>query len=162
MGGALQEQVKDPQSDLAGVTSSSGTINEREWAKSLLLALKASDGRLEKLEKVVEHQGQKSTDDSRSAYKFEKKLYEEQHDLSLKVLRHLQNVSSFDSNVPVGRDKIEAGMSLIKERDKFSVLADSSGWDVALCYANEPLTEDSEDERKNCRVKKVKLEGTNV
>ena len=96
-------------------TSSSGTISEREWAKSLLLAQKASYGRLEKLEKVVEHQGQKSTDDSLSGQKFEKKLYE-------KVLRHLQNVASFDSSVPVGRDEIEAGLSLIKERDKFLVL----------------------------------------
>ena len=64
---------------------------------------------------MVEHQGRKSTDDSLSGHKFEKKLYEEQHDFNLKVLRHLQNVASFDSSVPVGRDKIEAGMSLIKE-----------------------------------------------
>ena len=80
---------------------------------------KDSDGRLEKLEKVVEHQGQKSTDDSLSGHKFEKKLSEEQHDFSLKVLRHLPNVASFDSSVPVGRDKIETGMSLIKNKISF-------------------------------------------
>ena len=50
--------------------------NTPEWAKSLLLAQKASDVRLEKLEKVVKHHGQKSTDDSLSGYKLEKKLYE--------------------------------------------------------------------------------------
>ena len=39
----------------------------------------------------------------------------------------------------------------------------SFGWDVALCYAKEPLADDSEDERKIRRArKKVKLEGTNV
>ena len=54
-------------------------------------------------------------------------FYEEQHDFNLKVLRHLQNVASFGSSVPVGRDKIEAAMSLIKERDTFLVLADSFG-----------------------------------
>ena len=132
-----------PQGDFARVafmfkfTSSSGTISEREWAISLLLAQKASDGRLKKLEKAVEHQGQKSTDDSLSGHKFEKKFYEEQHDFNLKVLRHLQNVASFGSNVPVGRDKIEAGLSLIKERDTFLVLVDSFGWNGALCYTKQ-------------------------
>ena len=63
-------------------------------------------------------------------------MYEEQHDFNLKVL------------------KIQAGMSLIKERNKFLVLADSFGWDVALCCAKELLTEDSEDERKIHRAKK--------
>ena len=56
--------------------------NTPEWAKSLLLAQKASDVRLEKLEKVVKHHVQKSTDDSLSGHKFEKKLYEEQHDFN--------------------------------------------------------------------------------
>ena len=54
----------------------------------------------------------------------------------------------------MGRDEIEAGMSLIKERNKFLILADSFRWGVALCYAKEPLAEDSEDERKICRAKK--------
>ena len=121
-------------------------------AKSLLLAQKASDVRLEKLEKVVKHHGQKSIDDLLSGHKFEKKLYEEQHDFNLKVLRHLQNVALLDSSV--GRDEIEAGMSLIKERNKFLVLADSFGWDVTLCYAKELLAEDSDDERKIRRAKK--------
>ena len=136
-------------------TSSCSTIYEEntpEWAKSLLLAQKASDVRLEKLEKVLKHHGQKSTEDSLSGHKFEKKLYEEQHDFNLKVLRHLQNVASLDSSM--GRDEIEAGMSLIKERNKFLILADSFGWDVALCYAKELLAEDSEDERKIRRAKK--------
>ena len=128
--------------------------NTPEWAKSLLLAQKASDVRLEKLEKVVKHHGQKSTNDSLSGHKFKKKLYEEQHDFNLKVLRHLQNVASLDSSV--GRDDIEAGMSLINEQNKFLVLADSFGWDVALCYAKELLAEDSEDERK---IRKAKKEG---
>ena len=132
--------------------------NTPEWAKSLLLAQKASDVRLEK---VIKHHGQKSTNDSLSGHKFKKKFYEEQHDFNLKVLGHLQNLASLDS--VVGKDEIEAGMSLIKERNKFLVLADSCGWDVALCYAKEPLAEDSEDERKIRRAKiKVKLEGTNI
>ena len=38
----------------------------------------------------------------------------------------MQNVISFDSSVPVGRDKIEAGMSLIKERDKLTPLGGMS------------------------------------
>ena len=79
-------------------------------------------------------------------------MYEEQHDFNLKVLWHLQNVASLDSSV--GRDEIESSTFLIKERNKFLVLADSFGWDVALCYAKEPLTEDSEDERKIRRAKK--------
>ena len=54
----------------------------------------------------------------------------------------------------MGKDEIEAGMSLIKERNKFIVLADSFGWDVALCYTEEPLAEDSEDERKIWRAEK--------
>ena len=87
--------------------------NSPEWAKSLVLAQKASDVRLEKLEKVVKHHGQKSTDDSLSGHKFEKKLYEEQHDFNLKVLRHLQNVASLDSSV--GRDEIEAGTVKTRE-----------------------------------------------
>ena len=72
--------------------------NTPDWAKSLVLAQKASGVRLEKLEKVVKHHGQRSTDDSLSGHKFEK-LYEEQHDFNLKVLRHLQNVASLDSSV---------------------------------------------------------------
>ena len=39
-------------------------------------------------------------------------------------------------------------MSLIKEQNKFLVSADSFGWDVALCYAKEPLAKDSKDEQK--------------
>ena len=50
-------------------------------------------------------------------HKFEKKLYEEQHNFNLKVLQHLQNVASLESSK--GKDEIEAGMSLIKERNKF-------------------------------------------
>ena len=69
----------------------------------------------------------------------------------MKVLRHLQNVASLDSSM--GRDEIEAGMSLIKARNKFLILPDAFGWDVALCCAKEPLAEDSEDERKICRAK---------
>ena len=126
--------------------------NTPEWVKSLLLAQKASDVRLEKLEKVVKHLGQKSSDDSLSSHKFEKKLYEEQHDFNLKVLRHLQSVASLDSSV--GKDQIEAGMSLIKERNTFLVSADSFGWNVVLRYAKDPLAEDSGDERKIRRAKK--------
>ena len=59
--------------------------NTPEWVKSLLLTQKTSDVRLEKLEKVVKHLGQKSSNDSLSSHKF-KKLYEEQHDFNLKVL----------------------------------------------------------------------------
>ena len=62
-----------------------------------------------------------------------KKAYEEQHEFNLKVLRRLENVSSFKGNA--GKADIEAGMSLIKERNKFLVLADSFVWDIALCYA---------------------------
>ena len=98
------------------------------------------------------YHGQRSAEDSLSGHKFEKKLYEEQHDFNLKVLRHLQNVASLDSSM--GRDEIEAGMSLIKAWNKFLILADAFGWDVALCYAKEPLTEDSEDETKIHRAKK--------
>ena len=88
-----------------------GSVRENapEWAKSSLLAQKTSDVRLEKLEKVVKHHGQKPSDES--GHKFEKKLYEEQHDFNLKVLQRLQNVASLDSSM--GRDEIEAGMSLI-------------------------------------------------
>ena len=60
----------------------------------------------------------------------------------------------------IGKVDIEAGMSLIKERNKFLVSADSSGWHVALCYAKEPLAEDSKDERRAKR--NVKLEGMNI
>ena len=67
--------------------SSTGcAFNEREeWVKSLLLTQKSSDVRLEKLEKVIKHV-QKPSDDS--GHKFQKKLYEEQHEFSLKVLHH--------------------------------------------------------------------------
>ena len=47
---------------------------------------------------------------------------------------------------------IEADMSLIKEWNKFLVLADSFGWDIALCYTKELLAEDSQDEQRICRV----------
>ena len=64
----------------------------------------------------------------------------------------MQNVALLDSDS--GKDEIEAGMSLTEERNEFLVLADSFGWDVALCYAEELLAEDSEDERKIRRAKK--------
>ena len=121
-----------------------------EWAKSLLLAQKSSDVRLEKLEKVVKLHGQKPCDES--GHKFDKKLYDKQHDFNLKVLQHWQNVVSLDSSV--GKDEIEARMSLIKERNKLLVLADSFGWDVTLCYAKELLAEDSEDKQNIRRAKK--------
>ena len=54
----------------------------------------------------------------------------------------------------MGKDEIEAGMSLIKERNKFLVLADSFWCDITLCYAKEPLVEDSKDEEKIRRAKK--------
>ena len=47
-------------------------------------------------------------------------------------------------------------MFLIKEWNKFSVSADSFGWDVALCYAKELLAEDSKDE---CKIHGVMKEG---
>ena len=43
-------------------------------------------------------------------------------------------------------------VSLMKEQNKFLVLADSFWWDVSLCYTKEPLVEDSEDEWRVCRV----------
>ena len=58
----------------------------------------------------------------------------------------MQNGFSLENST--GNVDIEAGMSLIKEWDKFLVLADSFGWDVALCYAKEPLAKDNEDERR--------------
>ena len=79
-------------------------------------------------------------------------MYEEQHDFNLKVLRHLQNVALLDSSV--GRDEIEAGMSLIEERNKLLVLDDSFEWDIVLCYTKQLLAEDSENERNIHRAKK--------
>ena len=101
----------------------------------------------EKLKKVIKHHGQKPSDES--GHKFEKKLYEEQHHFSLKIL-HLQNVASLEDSI--GKVDIKAGMSLIKEQKKFLVLANSFEWNVALCYPKEPLAEDSEDERRIHRV----------
>ena len=150
VGGVLPEKAKDLQSDLArgrvpvqvlGCGCTSTIEKTPEWAKSLLLSQKSSV-RLGKLEKVVKHHGQKPSDDSRIS----EKLFEGEQDFSLKVLHHLQNVASLKSSVR--KVNIEAGMSLIKERNKFLVLADSFEWDVALCYAKEPLAEDSEDERR--------------
>ena len=64
----------------------------------------------------------------------------------------VENVSSSQGNI--GKADIEAGMSLIKEWNKFLVLADSFGWDVVLCYAKQLLAEDSEDERRIHRAMK--------
>ena len=47
-------------------------------------------------------------------------------------------------------------MSLIKEQNKLLVSFNSFGWDVALCYAEEPLAEDSEDERN---IRRARNEG---
>ena len=151
--GGPPERSSSSSSSLA-VAVRSTRENTPQWAKSLLLAQKASDVRLEKLKKVAKNHRQKPSDESLSGHKFEKKLYEEQHDFNLKVLRHLQNVASLDSSV--GIDEIEAGtcMFLIKERNKFLVLADSFEWDIALCYTGELLAEDSENERNILRPKK--------
>ena len=81
-------------------------------------------------------------------------MYEEQHDFTLKVPHHLQSVALLENSV--GKIDIKAGMSLITERNKFLVLADSLGWDVALCHAKEPLAEDNEDEH---RIRKAMKEG---
>ena len=96
---------------------------------------------LEKLKKFVKHHGQKPSDES--GHKFEKMLDEEQHNFNLKVLHHLQNVASLENSI--GKIDTNAGMSLIKEQYKFLILVDSSGLDVALCYAKVLLAEDSED-----------------
>ena len=87
-------------------------------AKSLLLAQKSPDVGLKKLEKVVQHHGRKPSDES--GHKFEKKLYEEQHNFNLTVLHHLQTVAWLENRA--GNVDIEAGMSLIKEWNKFLVL----------------------------------------
>ena len=81
-------------------------------------------------------------------------MYQEQHDLNLKVLHHLQNVALLENNA--GNMDIEAGMSLIKERNKFLVSADSFGWDVALSHAKEPFAKDSKDEQ---RIRRAIKEG---
>ena len=113
---ACERPTKRPCERSRSLSSSPAAVvrstreNTPEWAKSLLLAQKASDVKLEKLEKVVKHHGQKSTDDSLLV---REEVYEEQHNFNLKVLRHLQNVASLDSSM--GRDEIEADMSLIKE-----------------------------------------------
>ena len=113
-----------------------------KWAKSLQLAQKSFDVGLERLEKVIEHHGQKPRDES--GHKLEEKLYEELQDFNLKVQHHLQNVASLENSN--GKVDIKAGMSLTKSRNKFSVLADSFEWYVALCYAKDPLAEDSKNE----------------
>ena len=131
--------------------------NTPECAKSLLLAQKSSDVRLEKLEKVVKHHGQKPSVES--GHKFEKKLHEEWHDFNLKVLQHLQNIASLD--ISMGKDEIETVMSLNKERNKFLVSGDSFGWDVTLCYVEEPLT--ARTSRRSIEPRrKVQLEKTNI
>ena len=65
-----------------------------------------------------------------------------------------KNVASLENSV--GKDDIEAGMSHIKERNSFLVLADSFEWDIALCYAKEQLSQDSDNE---CKIRRAKKEG---
>ena len=88
-------------------------------------------------------------------------MYEEQHDFVLKVLQHLQKVALLDSSM--GRDEIEVGMSLTKERNKFLVSADSFGG-MSLCVTLRScsLRTVRMSERSVEARKKVKLEGTNV
>ena len=66
--------------------------------------------RLEKLENIVRYHVHKSFRET--GHRYEKKQYEEQLKFNLKVLHHLENVSFLKSNV--GKEDIEAGMSLIK------------------------------------------------
>ena len=79
-------------------------------------------------------------------------MHEEQQDFNWKVLRHLQNFASSENNV--GKIDIEAGMSRIKEQNKFLVLADSFRRDVSLCYTKELLAKDSKDKRRICGATK--------
>ena len=73
-----------------------------------------------------------------------KKLHDKQHNFSLKVLHQLQNGALLENSIC--KVDIEAILSLIKERNKFFVSANSFEWVIALCYIEEPLAKDSEDE----------------
>ena len=108
--------------------------------------------RLEKLENVNRYHGQKSNHET--GHRLDKKLYEEQHEFNLKVLCHFENVSSLEGNN--GKADIKTCMSLIKEWNKFLVLANSFGKDVALNYSKEPLAEDSKKEGKIKKKKHLK------
>ena len=85
-------------------------------------------------------------------YKFKKRGNEEQHKHNVKVLSKIQeaNESIKEQKIEEAQLKIAEGVEIIKHRQKFIRLEDSSeaGWRAVDEYVKNPIASDSEDEKK--------------
>ena len=92
-------------------------------------------------------------------YKFKKRGNEEQHKHNVKVISKLKEASDElnEDKVAEAKQKIAEGLDIVKQRQKLIRLADSSeaGWRAVDEYVKNPIASDSEDEKKNQKLRIV-------
>ena len=119
------------------------------WAKELLLqqkikcrqiaTVKVESGEknrvrvLRQLQKVIDHEFR---------YAGNKKQY----DVNQSVIKYLDHALAAGDQDEASK-QINAGKSLLMERNKHLLLADKYGWDTVEYYMAEPLASDLEDEK---------------
>ena len=90
-------------------------------------------------------------------YIFRKKGNEEQYKVNAKVNEkiseaktELKVIMTEDNRIETALRKIDEGMDIIKDRQKFILMADSfeTGWVTVKEYSRNELAEDSEDEKR--------------
>lgn len=81
--------------------------------------------------------------------RLKKRGNEEQHQHNNKVMVKFRE-GLYTENLDSAKEKISAGMELIKNRQKLIKIADSSevGWRVVAEYTSNPLADDSDDEKR--------------
>ena len=125
------------------------------WAKELLSQQKKN---ADELRRVKSKMAKKSSEGPSTASKvidheFRYAGNKKQYDVNQSVIKHLDHALAADDQDEASK-QINAGKSLLMERNKHLLLADKYGWDTVECYTAEPLASDSEDEKRIKRALK--------
>lgn len=124
------------------------------WAKELLVQQQKNAEELRRLKtKVAEKSSQSPSTAPKVDHEFRYAGNKKQYDTNQSVIKHLDHALAEDDPEEIAA-QINAGKSLLMERNKHLLLADKYGWDTVECYTAEPLASDSEDEKRIKRALK--------
>lgn len=134
-----QKQILDSMQQMLDVRFQSFQDNVKQGQKEV------SEAQLARIEESVT-----------GSYTFQRKGNENQFKHNTKVLSKLHEAvnSLEEQKIDEAKDKIVEGMDMVKYRQKLVKLADSSvlGWKVVQEYEQNPLADNSDDEKKMTRA----------
>ena len=88
-----------------------------------------------------------SPNQDKLVHKFTKTLYQEQYDFNISLYRTLENALQIEDKEEKDAHLL-TGIGLIEKRNKILMLSNKHGWECAEAYSSNPLTDNSDDEKK--------------